>query len=296
MSALSSHSHGPVFSSLLRFSIETCPFSCISIRNEGKTGRAIGRIWLANYHSEMPGPGLDPAVVAQVGVFATQTYNTRKNSAIFVRLIVELLGLMVVLFYGGTTIRSSTIQREHKLGHISANPWVLDFALVLGVTKFGLQGMLLGPFLVAIGATVWDALVEAQVAEQDLGNSINASSLYKSPDPADPWGIDSSIKHHHGAGGGDELGASGGSKRSLHSQPRDRLQRSPGGPGSVRRLFSPSKGDPIGAGPRAGGKRPSPIMDLNDEGSGPRAVRAGSAGRLQRQGSVVGRPSSRGES
>lgn len=48
------------------------------------------------------------------------------------------------------------------------------------MTKFGLQGMLLGPFLVAIGGTVWDALVIAQCEEaEEHGTSITAS-LYES--------------------------------------------------------------------------------------------------------------------
>ena len=218
---------------------------------------AIGRIWLANYHSET---GLDPAVVAQVGVLATQTYQHRielKNSAMFFRLIVELIGLMMVLFYGGATIRYSMIKRSKQ--RVSA--WVLDFALVLGVTKFGLQGMLLGPFLVAIGATVWDALVEAQLADQTTGNTWDDSSLHKSPtcNPPDPWiSTDSALKLP---------GEQGASKRS--QPPRDRLLRSPGEPGSVRRLFSPVGGHGSGSADGAGG--------------------------LQRQGSVVGRPSSRGK-
>ena len=43
---------------------------------------------------------------------------------------------------------------------------VLDLALILGVTKFGLQGMLRGPLLVAVLGVVWSELV-ATMEKQD---------------------------------------------------------------------------------------------------------------------------------
>eukprot|EP01043_Picozoa_sp_COSAG02_P009834 COSAG02_NODE_338_length_24206_cov_94.612685_20_plen_133_part_00 len=70
--------------------------------------------------------------VAVVGELATQSYNSSKNKSMFLQLLVESLALEFVLFYGCTAIRYSRIQREHKLGQIAANPWILDFALILG--------------------------------------------------------------------------------------------------------------------------------------------------------------------
>jgi hypothetical protein len=93
---------------------------------------AIGRIWLADYAPVADGTiSLHPSV-AVVGELATQSYNSRKNKSMFLRLLFESIALEFVLFYGCTAIRYSRIQREHKLGQIAANPWVLDFALILG--------------------------------------------------------------------------------------------------------------------------------------------------------------------
>jgi len=96
---------------------------------------AIGRIWLADYAPEINRSLTTPHPAVVVGEFATQSYNSRKNAAMFFRLLLESTLLEIVLFYGCTAIRYSTIKREHKLGHISANPWVLDFALVLGASS-----------------------------------------------------------------------------------------------------------------------------------------------------------------
>jgi predicted PurR-regulated permease PerM len=67
---------------------------------------------------------------------------------------------MGTLYLGTMAIRARLVKNE--TGEIPIAAWVLDFALVLGVGQFGLQGMLLGPLTVAVAAVVWDGLVRAQ--------------------------------------------------------------------------------------------------------------------------------------
>lgn len=99
--------------------------------------------------------------------------------------------------------------------------------------------MLLGPFLVAIGATVWDALVEAQcgvtagAGGHDGGGTLYDSQVHTYPrrDENEP-----ALREGDGQGGPEEEEEEG-------QQQRHRMLRSPGEPGSVRRFsFSPIHG------------------------------------------------------
>lgn len=98
---------------------------------------------------------------------------------------------------------------------LRANECSCPAAESTGVAKFGLQGMLLGPFLVAIGATVWDALVEAQCKEEEECGIGSAASLY-------------------GSGEGD---AGNVQSPPRAQQQRPRMERSPGEPGAVSPLI-----------------------------------------------------------
>eukprot|EP01043_Picozoa_sp_COSAG02_P057918 COSAG02_NODE_7117_length_3176_cov_21.672977_1_plen_721_part_00 len=104
----------------------------------------------------------------------------------------ELLVVLFALFIGTTKIRDRLVTRETEDLPIVA--WLVDFALVIGVTKFGMQGMLCGPMIVAVAGVVWQALVQSQEgrgASSALGSSRGRSrgrtrgrSRGRSPSPS----------------------------------------------------------------------------------------------------------------
>ena len=77
----------------------------------------------------------------------------------------QALLIIVVHYFGGTYIRERLVTSETKTLPIAA--WVFDFSLMLGVAKFGLQGMLLGPLIVAVAAEVWHKLVQSGLPSAD---------------------------------------------------------------------------------------------------------------------------------
>ena len=104
---------------------------------------------------------------------------------------------------------------SHLVLFLRADECTCPTAESTGVAKFGLQGMLLGPFLVAIGATVWDALVAAQCKE------------------AEECGIGSAGKHYDS----EEDDAGNVQSPPRVQQQRPRMERSPGEPGAVSPLI-----------------------------------------------------------
>ena len=84
-------------------------------------------------------------------------------------LYTEALVVMGCLYYGHAAVREHLLRMESEHKNILVSTLVVDFALVLGVTKFGLQGMLLGPLMVAIGGVVWDRLLKGRQSMAGTG-------------------------------------------------------------------------------------------------------------------------------
>ena len=85
-------------------------------------------------------------------------------------LYTEALLVMGCLYYGHAAVREHLLRMESEHKNILVSTLVVDFALVLGVTKFGLQGMLLGPLMVAIGGVVWDRLLKGRQSMAGTGH------------------------------------------------------------------------------------------------------------------------------
>ena len=114
-----------------------------------------------------------------------------------------------------------------RCSHLMHTPYASELTnalsppmILTGVAKFGLQGMLLGPFLVAIGATVWDALVEAQCKEAEECGTGTAASLHD--------------RRTHSDVRSEEAGNVNSPPRTQQQRPR--MERSPGEPGAVSPL------------------------------------------------------------